>query len=229
MATSASPLSAYTALVVGSTGAVGRELIAELVASAKCEKVIALARREIPEEQWTTAFPRVDVNAAKKKLQVRAVDFDALGEKDVPPTERVDAAFCCLGTTRKDAGSAEAFRKVDLEYVTRFGELAKAAQIPYMGLLTATNANKNSWFLYPQTKGEAEDNIIKLSFARTGIFRPGLLNRGELARTVEKIGLYLAPSITATAVAKGMVADLEAENSTPGVKAWSHSDLKQFE
>ncbi|KAJ0395686.1 hypothetical protein P43SY_002479 [Pythium insidiosum] len=229
MAAPASSSAAYTALVVGSTGAVGRELIAELVASTKCGKVIALARREIPEEQWSTAFPRVDVDAAKLKLQVRAVDFDALSEKAIPPTEHVDAAFCCLGTTRKDAGSAEAFRKVDLEYVTRFGELAKAAGIPYMGLLTATNANKNSWFLYPQTKGEAEDNITKLAFPRTGIFRPGLLNRGELARSVEKIGLYFIPSITATAVAKGMVADFETEGSTPGVKAWSHNDLKQFE
>ncbi|KAG3243573.1 hypothetical protein PI124_g11614 [Phytophthora idaei] len=36
------------------------------------------------------------------------------------------AAFSCLDTTRKDDGSAEAFRKVDLEYVAKFAEVPKA-------------------------------------------------------------------------------------------------------
>lgn len=56
-------------------------------------------------------------------------------------------------------------------------------------------ANKKSWFLYPQTKGEVEENIKNLQFARTSIFRPGLLNRGELARSVESIGLYIMPNV----------------------------------
>lgn len=58
------------------------------------------------------------------------------------------------------------------------------------------NANKDSWFLYPQTKGEVEENIKKLEFERTSIFRPGLINRGELARTVESIAGYLLPSVS---------------------------------
>lgn len=56
-------------------------------------------------------------------------------------------------------------------------------------------ANKKSWFLYPQTKGEAEESIKSLGFERTSLFRPGLLDRGELMRTVEAIGSYVLPSV----------------------------------
>jgi oxidoreductase len=102
-------MTSYVALVIGSTGAVGRDLVAELVASAKCSKVIALARRDVPESAWSSTFPSLDAEAAKGKLEVRQVDFNSLSEEDV--AGQVDAAFSCLGTTRKNAGSAEAFRK----------------------------------------------------------------------------------------------------------------------
>jgi oxidoreductase len=93
----------YVALVIGSTGAVGRELVAELVESAKCSKVIALARREVPESAWTATFPSLDAAAAHGKLEVRRVDFDSLAAESVVATDKVDAAFSCLGTTRKGA------------------------------------------------------------------------------------------------------------------------------
>lgn len=58
------------------------------------------------------------------------------------------------------------------------------------------NANKNSWFLYPKTKGEGDEAIGKLQFERTSYFRPGLINRGDLMRKVEMIGLYVVPSVS---------------------------------
>ncbi|KAF4317187.1 hypothetical protein BBO99_00008743 [Phytophthora kernoviae] len=217
----------FVALVQGATGAVGRDLVAELVDSASCSKVVALTRREIPETSWGETFPLMDVAAAQTKLEIVPVDFEELHRdwKKIP--EEVDAAFSCLGTTRKDAGSAEAFRKVDLEYVTTFAELAKEAGVPYFGLLTASNANKDSWFLYPQTKGEVEENIKHLGFERTSIFRPGLIDRGEKTRTVESIASYVLPSITTRIIAKGMVVDYESGGI--GLKEWSNADLKQYE
>ncbi|GMF43849.1 unnamed protein product [Phytophthora fragariaefolia] len=150
----------YVALVQGATGAVGRDLVAELVQSPSCSRVIALTRREIPETQWSQAFPSMNVAAAQTKLEIVPVDFEELHRDWKKVTGDVDAAFSCLGTTRKDAGSAEAFRKgslevrglvfgtefgylgcdcaVDLEYVTTFAELTKSAGVPYFGLLTAS-------------------------------------------------------------------------------------------
>lgn len=77
--------------------------------------------------------------------------------------------------------------------MTKFAELSKAAEVPYMGLLTSQGANKNSWFLYPQTKGEVEDKVQQLQFARTSIFRPGMLQRGDLLRGNEKMFGWMIP------------------------------------
>lgn len=223
-------MSPYVALVIGSTGAVGRDLVAELVASANCSKVIALARRDVPESSWGSTFPSLNAEAAKSKLEVRKVDFDNLSESDIGTTDKINAAFSCLGTTRKDAGSAEAFRKVDLEYVLKFAKLSRAANVPYIGLLTSQGANKDSWFLYPQTKGEVEDKVLQMNFQRTSIFRPGMLQRGELLRGAEKMFGWVIPGayqITVKAVAEGMVHDYES--GTEGIKEWSHADLKKFE
>eukprot|EP00644_Phytophthora_capsici_P008138 jgi/Phyca11/20229/fgenesh1_pg.PHYCAscaffold_60_\ len=193
-------------------------------------KVIALARRDVPESAWGSTFPSLDADAAKNKLEVRKVDFDALSETDIRTADKVDAAFSCLGTTRKDAGSAEAFRKVDLEYVVKFANLSKAAKVPYMGLLTSQGANKDSWFLYPQTKGEVEEKVQQMQFERTSIFRPGMLQRGDLLRGTEKMFGWMIPGsyqIHAKTVAKGMLSDYE--NGAKGLKEWSHADLKKFE
>ncbi|KAI9916593.1 hypothetical protein PsorP6_018209 [Peronosclerospora sorghi] len=243
-------MSSYVALVIGCTGAVGRELVSELVSSTKCTKVIALARRDVPKSAWKSTFPSLDVNTAKRKLEVRRVDFNHLSETDIQSEEKVVAAFSCLGTTRKDAGSAEAFRKgredrgyafvrldniyvvgtVDLEYVLKFAEVCKMASVPYFGLLTSQGADKDSWFLYPQTKGEVEAKVQQLGFQRTSIFRPGMLERGELQRNTEKVLGWMLPGkfvISVRAVAKGMVFDFESNGE--GLKEWSHAELKRFE
>jgi hypothetical protein len=61
------------------------------------------------------------------------------------------------------AGSAEQFKKVDYEYVAAAATAAKAAGVPYFGLVSAQGANANvpaSDFrllhplLYTQTKGK---------------------------------------------------------------------------
>ncbi|CAH0482103.1 unnamed protein product [Peronospora belbahrii] len=223
-------MSSYVALVIGSTGAVGRDLVAELVSSTNCTKVIALSRRDVPASAWKSTFPSLDVDAAKEKLEVRQVDFDRLSEVDMQNMDKVDAAFSCLGTTRKDAGSAEAFRKVDLGYVITFAKLSKAAGVPYFGLLTSQGANKDSWFLYPQTKGEVEDKVQQLRFERMSIFRPGMLQRGDLLRGTEKMLSWAVPAIfqiSVRAVAIGMVSDYES--GAEGIKEWSHAELKKFE
>ncbi|CEG49304.1 oxidoreductase htatip2-like protein [Plasmopara halstedii] len=223
-------MASYVALVIGSTGAVGRDLVADLVASAKCAKVIALARHDVPFLEWKSTFPSLDAEAAKSKLEVRKVDFDNLSESDIGIADKIGAAFSCLGTTRKNAGSAEAFRKVDLDYVVKFAELCKAANVPYFGLVTSQGANKDSWFLYPQTKGEVEDKVLQMKFQRTSIFRPGMLQRGDLIRGTEKWFGWLVPGahqIKVKAVAKGMVFDYESD--LEGIKEWSHADLKKFE
>lgn len=60
-------------------------------------------------------------------------------------------------------------------------------------------SDPKSWFLYPRTKGEAEEQVKSKKINLLSIFRPGLLRNRREARTVEKLfGLIpFAPGIEA--------------------------------
>ena len=90
------------AIVIGATGLVGQHLVKQL--SELYDTLIVIARRP----------PRY-INSSMRFYQVN--DFDNLAEifASVGADNKTDA-FSCLGTTKKQAGSDEAFRKIDHDY-----------------------------------------------------------------------------------------------------------------
>ena len=80
----------------------------------------------------------------------------------------------------------DAFRHIDYDIPVRLSKAAFQAGVPHCSVLTASNSNPNSWFLYPKTKGQLEVTIREMEFPYTSFFRPGLLNRGSTERFVEK-------------------------------------------
>ena len=96
---------------------------------------------------------------------------------------------------------------MDYGYALKFAELAKNANSNYFGLLTSAGADRNSWLLYPRTKGEIEHAVLALKFPTTGIFRPGLIDRGENARFVEKFfgGQCLSLSLSLSLLKEGLI------------------------
>ena len=101
----------------------------------------------------------------------------------------VDDAFCCLGTTRRDAGSAAAFRRVDLDYVVAFAGRAKRAGASRFMLVSSLGASPGSPFLYPRIKGECEAAISAIGFTAVVIVRPSFLLG---ARAQERAGEAVA-------------------------------------
>jgi uncharacterized protein YbjT (DUF2867 family) len=145
------------ALVAGGTGLVGAALLRLLAADARYGRVTSLVRREVP---------------APSGVVLQRVDFDRLDEANVPS---VDDAFCCLGTTRRDAGSDEAFRRVDLDYVLAFARCAKRAGATRFLLVSSIGASARSPLLYPRTKGESEAAVAAMGFERVVILQPSFL------------------------------------------------------
>ena len=165
------------------------------------------------------------------KVEQNVVDYDNL-DKSANSFKNVDVAFCCLGTTRAKAGKT-GFIKVDHEYVLNSAKLLKDANCPDFHLLTSRGANANSWLLYPQTKGQVEEDCKHLGFERLTIYRPGLLicDRAE-QRGVEKFFRWVASwfsqptswSIPTTMVAASMVStSLTQVSSTYSVL--EHADI----
>lgn len=161
------------AIVIGATGLVGQHLIKQL--SALYDTLIVIARRP----------PRF-INASMRFYQVN--DFDNLAEVFASVgVGRTTDAFSCLGTTKKQAGSDEAFRKVDYEYNLTFATLCRDKGVENFFLLSSMNANSDSRFLYNRVKADIEQSIMALDFAQLAIFRPSLLLGKHKGRPLESI------------------------------------------
>ncbi|MFC5470460.1 NAD(P)H-binding protein [Cohnella suwonensis] len=151
--------SSKTALVAGATGLIGKQLVRQLLDDPNYGRVIALSRKAIP--------------ADHPKLEVVAVSLETLAE--VAPTLRADDWFCALGTTIKQAGSQEAFRRVDYEYPMALGRRAAASGASRFLLVSAAGASANSSIFYSRVKGELERDLGGLALPSLQIFRPSLL------------------------------------------------------
>lgn len=211
---------ARAALVAGATGLVGSRLVELLCADAAWAQVIVLARRRS--------------SLVHPKLLQTIVDFDDLARIALPP---LDAAFCCLGTTIKRAGTEAAFRRVDHDYVLAFAQRALAAGARQFLLVSALGAEVRSSIFYNRVKGETEAAIAGLGYASTSFFRPSLLAgpRSEF-RLGEKLTLALLrplegllPAgirpITGDTVARAMLA--AAQDARPGVRVITSGEMQR--
>ena len=171
-------MSKKTALIAGATGLTGNELVKILLDHPAYDKIYVLARRPLDIEH--------------PKLEQIRVHFSRL--KDYKDYFQVDEVFCCLGTTIKKAGSQNAFRKVDYEYPTALGDLAKSAGVKKFLVISAMGADSRSNIFYNRVKGQMEDRLKKLDLPALHIFRPSLLlgDRQEF-RLGEKAASLLAP------------------------------------
>ncbi len=162
------------AIVIGATGLVGQHLVKQL--SELYDTLIVIARRP----------PRY-INTSMRFYQVN--DFDNLAEifASVGVDRKTDA-FSCLGTTKRQAGSDEAFRKIDHDYNVNFAKLCQDKGVENFFLLSSMNADIDSRFLYNRVKAETEQSIMALDFAQMVIFRPSLLLGKHKGRPLESIG-----------------------------------------
>lgn len=150
--------SSKIALVAGGSGLVGSHLLAELAAAPEYSRVYAFSRRPL-------AFEHT-------KLANRIVSFEALPQL---AGVVVHDAFCCLGTTMRDAGSEAAFRKVDVDHVIAFARAARALQAQRFVLMSAVGAAAESRHAYLRAKSDAQRGVAELGFAAVDILQPSLL------------------------------------------------------
>jgi len=178
-----------TAIVLGATGAIGQQLVTQLTQRGEVESVIVITRREL---DLTREFP----NAIVSKIQPMLLDFDQL---EAQASECIPAgvvAFVALGTTKKQAGSKAAFRRVDHGLVLAFARACKTAGVSKLGVVTAHGANARSSVFYNRVKGEVERDIQALGLPCVFFARPSLLlGRPEDGRLAEKwASVLLAPA-----------------------------------
>jgi uncharacterized protein YbjT (DUF2867 family) len=161
------------AVIAGATGLIGTFLVDQMKKDKDVSTVTALSRRDKEKEG---------------KVDWTKVDFDKSTDLE-NACEGADSAFCCLGTTMKTAGSKEAFRKVDHDYVIAFAEAAKSKGIESFSVVSAIGSDPSSSVFYNKVKGEMENDLENIGFESLHIFHPSLLlGPREESRLGEKIG-----------------------------------------
>lgn len=176
------------ALVIGATGAVGRDLVEQLLADGAFERVEVFVRRE--------------VRLSSDKLTVHVVDFDR--PEDWADRLCGDVLFSCMGTTIKAAGSQDAQWKVDYTYQLNAARAARQNGVPAFVLVSSIGANARSKVFYPRMKGALEEAVRALAFPSFYILRPPSLIRKGSDRFGEKAGVSILHALNAIGLMRGL-------------------------
>ena len=160
-------------LIIGATGATGKDLLLQLLADDTYSEVHCFVRKPLA--------------LSHPKLHTHVVNFD------IPEVWadllQGDVAFSCLGTTLAVAGSKEAQWRVDYDYQYAFAQQCKANGVPTFVLVSAAMANAQSKVFYNRMKGQLEDAVKALEFTRLLIFQPSILIRSNSDRGAENFSV----------------------------------------
>ena len=157
------------ALIIGATGATGKDLVTQLLADDTYSEVHCFVRKPLA--------------LTHHKLHSHVVDFE---HPEVwADLLHGDVAFSCLGTTLAVAGSKEAQWRVDYDYQYAFAQQCKANEVPTFVLVSAAGAKAQSKLFYNRMKGALEEAVKKLNFPRLLIFQPSILIRSNSVRSGE--------------------------------------------
>ena len=197
----------YNAIIIGATGAIGRELILQLLSSKKYSKITIPVRRTIEECDLLNENEKKRINIVK----IDSLDFMSGTKEQLEEKlgkDQYNVLFNVLGS-RVGRGEEE-FRKVDYTYVINSIEICEKLNINHFSHCSAIGADKNSWFLYNRVKGEAEEEEMKKNVNYISIFKPGqLLNRRNDDRFIESVMKYVPffPKIECKDLALAMCVD----------------------
>ena len=165
-----------TALVFGATGLVGTELCNLLIYDDHYDCVKVFVRQKMDLQH-----PKL-VQVVNDLKEISGIESEIKG----------DDLYCCLGTTKKKAGSREAFEKVDLELPLKIAEIARKNQVRKFIVVSSIGAKPTSRNFYLRTKGKMEESILAMDFDNICIVRPSiLLGQRKESRFGEEAGKVL--------------------------------------
>lgn len=199
-------------VLIGATGEVGRQIAEQLLSKTDVEELRVIARRSL--------------NLSHPKLKTSIISFDDMSTVNL---SGFDLAISALGTTMRQAGSKEAFKRVDFNYNLNFAQHVKAAGIDEFHIVSAMGADANSAVFYNKIKGELENALKQIAFKTLVFYRPSLLDsERKEKRSAERVailamrvlnvllvgGLKKFRSIKVDKVAQGIVNRLGALDGT---------------
>jgi len=164
------------ALIFGSSGLIGGQLLNKLIQSNHYNKIKLFVRSES------------EINGSK--IETIKTNFKNLeNHKD---DIKGDDCFFCIGTTKKNSPDKNDYKRIERDMPVEVAEIAKANLVNSFIYVSSGFADPKNSGDYLRYKGEVEEELKKLSFTKLRIMRPSFLmgNRKE-KRFGEKIGILL--------------------------------------
>ena len=191
-------------LIIGATGATGKDLLAKLLEDEAFSEI--------------HSFVRKPMSISHPKLHAHVVDFDT--PEAWSDLLHGDVAFSCLGTTLAVAGSKDAQWRVDYDYQYAFAEHCKNNGVSTFVLVSAAGAKAQSKLFYNRMKGALEEAVKKLNFPRLLIFQPSILIRSNSDRGIENFTVKAFKFLNKLGILKRyrpMPTEILAEKMLPAV------------
>lgn len=214
-----------SAIIAGSTGLIGSELLKLLLANNRIEKITLLLRR--------------DTNFNHPKIEKLIVDYDTLHQ--YANELKADIVFSCLGTTKAKTPDKLEYFKIEHDYPKQLAELCKENGATQFHYISALGADPKSASQYTRFKGMAENILRGTGMQSLYVYRPSILigKRAE-SRVTEKIGASVMKAfqpflrgsirkfraIKASDVARAMV--INALHASPGIHVLESDGIQQL-
>lgn len=197
------------AIVSGSSGLIGTQLLHQLFKQDQYDQVISVGRRKLALKHHKLVQVEVDFDRLmgidlKEKLREK----DIGGEnhsliKALNSNEFSMHAYCSLGTTIKKAGSKEKFHSVDHDFVIAFARWVQSLGASKFLYVSSIGADASSSVFYNKVKGEVERDLQPIGFDYLALFQPSILlgSRRE-SRLGEDLGKVVMQAVTFLGILK---------------------------
>ena len=193
-----------TALVFGSSGLVGQQLVQQLIHNSTYQKI--------------KLFIRKNPNIQNPKIENINTNFDNI--ETLSSEIKGDDCFFCIGTTRKKTPNKQDYINIEYNLPVTIGKICSDNNVQNFTYISSLGASSKKTNLYLKNKGMAEEELRELNFKKFIVIRPSfLIGKRNEERLGEKIGIFamkcISPilvgdlkkykSINAEIVAKSMI------------------------
>jgi uncharacterized protein YbjT (DUF2867 family) len=170
-----------TALLFGSSGLVGNQLLKKLIDNKNYNLI--------------KIFVRSEIFVNHPKVQLIKTDFYNI--ENYKEVIKGNDCFFCIGTTKKNSPKKDEYQYVELELPKKIAQIAKSNSVNSFIFVSSGFANSKNAGEYLRYKGLVEEKLQDLQFSKLGILRPSfLLGDRKVLRVGEKIGIFFFKLIT---------------------------------
>ena len=148
-----------TAIIFGSTGLIGSQLLNILLQDDEYSTIKAVVRSPI--------------SVSHKKLEVIVNDLTNISS--LKENISGDRCFFCIGTTKSQTPNKNEYRRIEYDIPVQIASIAEKNNVNYFLYISSLGSNPNTNNTYLKNKGEVEEKLKGLNFKQLTIVKPSIL------------------------------------------------------